>query len=258
MSNNYFSKTARLFARGIYTGTITPPNDFAVNIVAQGNIALGMFPVNLVNVSSQSAANIKTIGLYSNFADGLVPKNTGESLLLSVTKIGFTAGAALTGTKVNIAASRNALIGTGTLFVGELSVGDYIMLVNRTVPISQRFIYKVKTITDNLNLAIWGYVDPSMIGDYDILKLTPNTYAKNPLVVIAANLEDMFPYEDMVQPYIFTLTLPAGTYTYFGLEANLEVTSNLTVSYLTKSIDTSFAANTCFFDMAIDLEYTPL
>jgi hypothetical protein len=53
------------------------------------------------------------------------------------------------------------------------------------------------------------------------------------------------------------LFLAAPAYSYYGIEAVVTLPNATGKTFLTKSIDTSYAAKTCFFDFAMDFEYTP-
>jgi len=245
MSNKYFSQEQRLLSRGVYTGAINPPADFGI---AKSSDYKGMFYPSLAVVNMYANAIVKSIGLYCNFADGLVFALPSQPLILNLSILGFAStGGTLLGTSSSIS-NMNGLHGAGTSYDTQLVAGDYIR------SLTSKYIYKVKTVTDADDLVLYGYY-PQTISSERFEKLSVLGTLVPQGIVQINTLNEMYP---ITLPSMQSLFASNSFIRTFTLEINLDIEATSGVTFLTKSVDTSYAADTVTFDGAIDFEFTPV
>jgi len=247
MANKYFSVERRFFATNVYSAAIAPPADFDIAAGAWNN---RLFSINNREINPNGAILVNRLGLYSNFADGLVQKEHFDRIWVSLTARAYTylPLTQLTGT-VSVTAGTNALVAAGDgAFTTELAAND-VITTGGPLGISGKFLYRVASVTDDDNVVLKDYVEQTS---------APTTWVKLTSLGSEAfrqieirNLNEMSPVDQFLSPSLYAAT---GVY-YISLEIDfLAVVTSLT--YMTKSINASYSGDTCFFDAYADIEYT--
>ena len=234
----------RLLSRGIYTGIISPPTTYTINQSANYH---GLFYPSPAVVNMSANAIVKSIGLFSNFADGLVFASNAQPLILNLSILGFSyVGATLPGTASSIAGF-DGMLGVGTDYTVSLVSGDYIR------GLTSGYIYRVRSITDNLNLVLYGCYPQAFSGErFEKLSVLGTLLPQG--IVQIDTLNEMYP---ITLPSMQTLYAGNSAIKSFTLEMSLDIEAVSGMSFLTKSIDVSYAGSVITFDGAIDFEFTP-
>lgn len=230
--NKYGSIERRIVAPRVMYATINPPAD----------IVTGDWTTNLTLFNSLLAAtlnpnanlNLKAIGLYSNFADGLVWKS-GDPIPAYVSVHAYNEGAALAA--INIAQGSRSMTMTDTT---GLIAGDVIKVAGG--------YFQVDTVVNGTDITT---IEPALIG-------IVNSAGKR-LVLQGSGItgwcyfnsfNEMVPFEAIVTP----LTLAATAVTDIVISATIEAPFT---SFMTKSVDVSYLGDVVNVDMVAEIEYTP-
>lgn len=254
MSNKYFSKQTRLISRGIIESPISPPAAFQI---AASNNYRAMLPLDVDYINQQAIPNINGIGLFSNFADGLVPNARQMPMQLNYNVHTFNAGTQKAGTLVGSTTSFITITGIGTAFLTDFVNGDYILVQGWRNPLlftSGHFILKVALVNDDTHLTVYGYNGFAIVNGSTYKKLTRISTVGKLDITEVNTLNEIYPTSSSNFRYAFS-TAPALVY--YGIEATVYFPNTSGYEYLTKSIDTSYVGDQCYFDYAMDFEYTP-
>jgi len=229
----------RFWARNVVEKTISPPNDLQI---AQADPVEQAFDLGTgPELNLDTNLIIHSIGLFSNFADGLVFANPEERIRTRLT-INACEFVNLTGTLTTTAGSKT-LSGAGTAFTTELSDGDIILFGG-----AYHIIDGAPANDTTATLRNYAYIGVSESGQRcDII----NGQGANKDIDIR-QLNYMYDLSDFVLPISLTDTTPdaivlIGTIT----------TDNDNFTFLTKSVNTDFDGDNCFFSLGIDVEFTP-
>ena len=247
MSNKYFSTERRVWAKGVYAANITPPNDFT--------IASGAFLSPIVSIDQQalnpnSNIVINKVGLYSNFADGLVWKTVGQRLWLGITARVYTIDTNFLTGMFAITAGSKAVTGVETAFNTELADGD-VFTNGGASGLLGTFVYRVNgnpPDAANLTLHDWPEQSLTMMNMRKLVPLGSDAFRR----IEITTLNEMIDLDEFMKPSAF---VAAGSVPrYVTLEMSFLNSAGLT--FLTKSINTAFSGDSCFFDTALDIEFT--
>ena len=251
--NKYGSQQLFLRAPNCYETTINPPNDLTL---ASGNWQEQIFNPVRNTFNSQANFTVKSIGVFSNFADGLVFKNASESLDVVIEVAIFNEVTVATGGTVQGAAGSNRITGAGTAFVVDFNVGDIIYMADFLgLP---QYHFRITNIIDNTNMDVGTYLTRNVV---------PGGYTKgvlqgtaSPVSFIKINqLNTLFDVDHFVNSNNFLIgagvtdgTLILTAYVNNGIA--LSSVGPHDVDFLTKSINATFATDAIMFDVGAVFE----
>jgi hypothetical protein len=264
MSNNYESKVRTYLARNLIWNasasspdlyTLSPPNDLDI---ASSDTVIQMFRLNWPigkEYRIQGNANIKRIGVFSNFADGLVMNNIKDRLYLWITgaqmsiskqpgTVDFTEGSnIITGTNLNAAYP-------GAGFQGFIMDDSFIQgsLANHSYPYA---IYDVALAGTSARISDYAYRTISNTSIHQLVYSNVQTYT--PIQIPALNT--MFDAEAFIQSFIAAGPVAENMMFYATLGFN-SPESGSDFTFYTKSIDTSFDTIPVSFDAVAEIEIT--
>lgn len=245
MANKYFSEIRTLIAKDFFNATINPVTNFVVNLGVSNDRWI-WFDQGIMN--KQTNMLLKRIMITSNFADGLVWAVPCDAFTVRLVPSSFLVGAVITGTTTFNGGTKN-VTGVGTNFA-TYAPGD--VIYDR-----QNFIYEFATITNDTTATVRECIP------LDIQAAAPNGAG---VLTAVGNDTDIQPFHiNMLNTWytadaFFNPALFSGsTATVLGVEVQVRTPDNVPgITFLTKSIDTDFAEDTCFFDLVAEVEYTPL
>jgi len=253
--NKYQSKLHVFRARNIVVGAVAPPADFLITSalskrqLLQPHGPIAGFYTNSCNINGNFC--IRQAGVFSNFADGLVFKDSRYRLdIIFQAQACTIAAGSLTGLMSFDPTSKN-VVGVGTAFVAELIPGDFITW-NTT---GQQEYGIVDSITNPLLLTLRDYPHLVLAG-WSAWKLSPSMGATYQQAVMydVSELNFFHDCDIFFNPAAYSV----GASTDLILTATfLQVGSPARdIPFLTKSIDAAFAASPIFFDICANIEYT--
>ncbi len=243
--NRYSSREQTLYARNVMEKVISPPSNLA--IVPATDMIRQVFSSNGLAINSNSNAVCKRVGIFCNFADGLVFKDPFGRLNVNIYAYGCTLPASPLAGDINGGlAGQKDIIGLGTSWNTALNVGDLILITGLT---GQQITY-VKTITDATHIQLSDY-----------LRFTP---LNGKVYKYAINGSAAFTFYDMaVMNAMHSCDVYLRPSQYANASTNAivfaaQLWSANNFEFLTKSANPAFAGDTAFFDAVIDLEYTAI
>lgn len=244
MSTQYGSVRRTFTARNYYTGTITPPNDFVLGSSNKFFPAISI--AGLLNKNSNII--IKGIGIFSNFADGLVFKNPGDVMPVHIYVQGKKLSNQLTGT-FSVDTSNTSLVGVGTLMDTELNAGDGTILLNPPNSALPQQIVKIAVST--VNPLLGTLLTPPLLSYSNVRAWTMTQATYVSVVEYVKILNMMQPCEVFLSPIQYSNNATDLI--------TIDVVSLIDPSctFMTKSVNTSFAGSAINFDVVLDIETTP-
>lgn len=151
-------------------------------------------------LDDQSNLLVRRVGLFSNFADGLVFKNPYERFHIQLTAYSASIGAKLSGKGNTPSLSTKALTGdASTIFTGEVSPGDVLLLVRNSDSRAQ--YVTVDSVTDNSNIILRDF--PLFVESSDNLlmfKMQLTAGASSTIVRHVNNLNQMYDLDWFARP----------------------------------------------------------
>jgi hypothetical protein len=202
-----------------------------------------LFDVYYREYNHLSNLRIHNIGIFSNFADGLVILNPETPLQVGYTVKRMTESAVLSGT-VNCTPSNKTVTGIGTVFTAEISAGDVLCeeTLGKPLPIGI-----VDSVTNNTSLELTSY--PLYISSGNpIVKLTEDSQSTEYINVDTFN--QMYRMEDYINPADLS-----GSGEIISIQARVDHLATLDLAR--DAIASDFDGDTVFFTVHADLEYTP-
>lgn len=244
MPNEYFSQERQIVARGHYSAVLAPPADV---VIPAGDMATRAFIINHNNINRDSNIIIKRLGLFCNFADGLVIKNPAtepHSFRLLSYAYG-PKGSNEPGT-VSISPGSTTVTGVGTSFTA-LAAGDAF-----AVDGSDAFIYRIDSITNDTTL---------ILKDIPIAEFTAENFGVCPLLgsrTIESGTEidvlnEMIPLDEVIVLPTFVSYTDTVQFVVIEIEFGDE---GVPWSFLTKSIAADFAGDSAVFNTHMDVQLT--
>jgi hypothetical protein len=179
------------------------------------------------------------VGIFSNFADGLVFKLPYSRMTLEVNAASYNL-TSLTGTLNFTAGSKSVSGGGTTLFTSELTAGDII-----DISINDR-LFVVDSITDDDNLVLTDYATNSgaFASDKHVLQAQTG--------IITYDISELNVLYD-VDFFGSAAVLSPDSGSVIELTYSPQLTDTV---FLTKTIDTSYDEDMVHFDAAIIVEFT--
>lgn len=205
-----------------------------------------------LSARANSQIVIRNIGIFSNFADGLVFKNANSGFAIQFT-IEQLYREEITGTFNSFTAGSKTITGSGTLFTSEINT-----LNNDNIQI-EGAVYRVASVTNDTTLEVTQY---PMASEKVFSDLTAYRVKSQQVSMITSrdfNLGNIRQLNEMIPVNYysegFDSGIPDGA-TNLGLFVTASLVREASpLEFLTKSIDTSFAGDTAFFDIVLDVEF---
>lgn len=240
--NRYGSSIRFLQARNCFEGIISPPNDLTI---AFGDWQEQLFTtVQLQNPNANFT--IKSLGINSNFADGLIFKEPEDRVDIIVISRGLVHGAAITGT-VNLTEGDKTLSGGGTTqFVTDgVSAGDFLLIGGR--------LYLVASVTDEDNLELSDYAkltaaaqtcrETTLAGSFSFL------FENTSMFNFMHPVEEFIPLTSLLGSEADSVVITAK------VNQNFDSVNRHSVSFLTKTINTDFDGDKIYIDVIGEFEF---
>lgn len=251
--NKYSSMVKRVIARRVaYTSVaLNPPDDILSTV---WNYATRLFTLPVSKINPQTLINIRGIGAFCNFADGLVWGNSNVPITINLVATPY---------------SRSATIGDLTC-----TKGNDIISVDTSLLVANDIIATVPPILPGINLTEGQYLEvgtiisPAAFSARELPWKSQNTvpaYKLNPITVsgvairdysstfLVSTFNEMYDADEALAPSSFISTASALT-PITDIMITAAVTVNTTL--YTRSISTAFAGTTPFIDVIADLEFT--
>lgn len=244
MANKYFSKVRTLIFKNFFSGTMTVGSDFVVAMDGDNDRFIWL---NQNEINEQTNGILKRLMITSNFADGLVWKTPCQAFILVLAARAFANNTALAGT-VTFHGGTNNMTGVLTSFTTEAPVGTRIYDGSNN-------IYEVATVANDTTATVRECIPLQTIsptaGQAYNLSLVGETQLR-PINV--QSLQTWYEADEFFRPSIFS-GATADHWTLELLPRNPETVPG--IEFMTDSINTAFDQATVFFDLLVDMEYTP-
>lgn len=204
MSNRYGGVNRILRARNMIdvTAGVTMPAPGTDLTVTAGNFIRQLLTLKsgLFNVNTNF--NLKKVGAFCNFADGLVFANMPTRLDIVIDAEPCRRRTALTGTDVTLTNANTALAGTATSFSTELATGDVVRITDASGN-NPRY-YQIASVTNNTTAVLTDYSKvghTTTIGGGRVTKLELDTAARARITVEdISELNELFDIETFFNP----------------------------------------------------------
>lgn len=224
--------------------TISPPSNLEISSTDWKRVFLrGPHRHNTSPLDPESNFIVRGVGLFSNFADGLVFQTGGNRPVAALDISYYSIDSTLTGL-VAFTKGSKAVVGTGTAFDTELSAGDYIRHTDRE-------IFIVDSVTDAENLVLTQYARSSG-GSSNVKKMSKATgfiqYYDNILT-----LNEIYTGER----FLPTASIYSSSADQVAIQGYIvPIDTGDTIDFLTKSIYNGFSGDTVTFQLLAEIEYT--
>lgn len=244
MANKYFSRERRFWSHYIGVQALTAKTDYSFIFDPSVTYLLN---INQQSLNDDSNFIVRNVGLFSNFADGLVWKHPERQLFARINVKTWSLDATVfTGTNFTSEGSTFAVTGTGTNFAAEgMSAGDYFT--------DSDYIYKAGAAITATSIETVNPVPMQKTSSPLTLlkKLTQVGSTEIRREIEISELNSLIPYDEY-----FTPGLVAGA-DFDAVSLEVSLTSNtVALEFLTDSIDPAFNSNDITFNFCADLEYT--
>jgi len=241
--NQYGSVIRTLTARNVIEKVIAPPADL---LVATTDCIGQIFEAGQRQIANPSfkyyvESNIilHRLGVFSNFADGMVWKTPYSRMGVRISFTPFSMLPAISGT-VTVASNSKALTGDlSTLFVAEIPAGTNIMIGGA--------IFTVALVTDNQNAVLTDYAINA--AGVQCLKLSTPAPTVSTLLYGVENFNTMYEHEAFVP-----ISTIAGNLPFYFITATPVLVDDSTL--MTRTIDPSYGREIAYFDVKADFEFS--
>lgn len=260
---NQYGSINRVFcARNVAEAQISPPSDlvlknadFTEQVFNDGNWQA----VAGAGACWYPGANLilHRIGLFSNFADGLVFKTMENRLGIRINAYPYDLAAGLLTGTMKWPANSKTVTGVGTTFNTEVSAGDFIRFNSNLG--NPPIVGRVVSVDPGGLLMTMSDYGPGAPAGSTARKLNLLGGQSVSTMLYGINtLHHMFEHERFIPASVLAGNLP-----YFLLTAQVVLSTGSDPAaalqecvFLTKSIDTAFARETAYFDIMAEFEVT--
>lgn len=248
MSNKYESVVRLFTARNLYEGVLNPPNVFSIDPLN------GVFRIPVNSIESEGCTNrnsniqIRKVGVFSNFADGLVFAYPWQLLGLYIDINLYSL--ALGGDITTVNNDKNV---TGTNF-NVLNSDNLIRILDA---FSDYNYQVVDTVTDANTMSLFTY--PYFDGvDQLWNRMIPGAAGAAHFMYKIRELNTMYDVDFNYNPADYTGVPALDFYPVIrvGLNPNTVYNTDPLISFLTNTIDTSYVNAKVHFDVKMEVEYT--
>lgn len=240
MNNEYFGVSRQFIAKDVYNGIISPPSDFTIGA---GGFTTTIIDIDQGSLDPDSNIIISRVGLFSNFADGLVKKTACDRLLCAMVARSFSDDSALSGAMTITACSKTVTGDGAALFDTELSDGDYFA--------AEDYVYKVNGAPAGPATMTMHWWSPRSYSGVAATKLAQiGTQAYRNVEITELNM--FVPVNEFLMPATTGFSSAAAS----RMVLEVGFLNNTALDYLTKSVSTAYDQDTCHFDLIAELLYT--
>jgi hypothetical protein len=247
--NKYGSHVKAFRARNVVEGTLAPPGDFSIT---SANIFTQVLqPERSININSNFS--VQQVGVYSNYADGLVIKDPRYRLDVFITARSYIQAAVdLTGVLTFDPSTKN-VTAVGGAFLAELAAGDFISII--AAGFKEYAIVNSVTNNNLLVLRDYPYLNPAGLL-YTARRLAPSGgTASAVLYRDVSELNQMNQVEQFLTPTLYSVAAATDIVLTGSILQRVGAGGPITIPFLTKSIDVTFT-NSIYFDIMANIEYT--
>lgn len=242
--NSYASNERRLTARNVAEQALPViPADLVLSLSQDFNRVF--FRENIFNFQPWNINGnffVKRLGIFANVGDGLVFASPLERFNLDLRMCGYTS--VDRGSSCTFAVNSKAIVGTD--FLAKLTVGR-VLSDNNANP------YFVAHITDDNNAELTDYARVASIGH--IVEFVEGVPAEISIADVSV-LNEMFDCDCFFPVGVnITASMTKVLLSVIMTSSNAAASQ---VTFLTKSMDTAFAADRAIFDVQADVEFTPV
>jgi hypothetical protein len=255
--NKYQSLTRFLRARNIVEKVISPPTDLSIAAADWVTQIFSPydFDMSVANVYKKpwnvnSSLLLRSYGIYSNLADGLVFKDPGKRLDIQIYNGAFSRGAAITG--IQFTAGSKAITSATIDLTTVLSVDDFI------VSNANRY-YRIATIAvGGASATITDYARATSAGappHETIYPLVPDSLSTQYIAIHdISQLNVPFMCEQYLNPLTYASNI--ATDVLLWVVPSIGIDAAQASVFITKSIDTAFDTETIYLDAGIEIDFT--
>lgn len=244
--NKYSSYLESFRARNVYETTISPPNDLTLDAAS--------FVGQVLNrrrnfISPNSTIFLHGLGVFCNFADGLVLKNANTRIPLDVLVVSYTRGTAQNGVGQFSANNKNVTVTDSSLFTPGLPV-----ILDRLRQLNDHDVeYNICTgITDATTITVADYPLYSASATSRVYPLAvAGTLNTNFQTTDARELNYMYSRNAFFSP----VQILSAAVTEVVMFVSPVLVPN-DVVFLTKSVSTDFDGDALHVDVIGEVEYT--
>lgn len=246
--NKYASKIRTIYLPNTLETTIAPP----ANLTFPTSSTTQSFWINVANsaaaaeLNQNSSLSVLRVGLFCNFADGLVLATPGIRPRVTLSASAWTLGSAIAG---NVATTRGSktITGTGTDFTTDLSGGDTVRFSAGILTDTGNYLMKIASIAGSTTATMSNYAPKTLAGA-----------TVNPLSFVDIDVMKDIEIPKLncfveVNQFLRPLSALSATPDLISISGNIDVAG---VEYHTKTVDTSFSGDTATFDLLAEIEYT--
>lgn len=257
MSNKYSSVSRTMRARVLDNGTISPPTEINPGTI---NLRVNVLNTNRDYMNPNSNFVIRRIGMFSNFADGLVFK---DPWFTWAAKIFVTVGnrSALTGSWSGGADGRQLTTGAGTGNATSANVFDGLLFGDLTEN-SQSQYYIKGSGGDDDTINVSDYIMEAGVSAkdaYRIIAAGGSFSADSAYLGTFRELNYMYDVDELFNPLQFVSVGTSITELIIAVQPQWPTIQfgNPQWAWLTDAINTDFDQDEWFVDFVADVEYTP-
>lgn len=252
MSNRYSSTQRFLRARNIAVSTITPGVDLTINAALFRTSIFNAYdskykiaPFQAVNIIDlDTAVQVKQIGVYSNFADGLIFKEPAHGFDVAInyeafTRVAITPTALFTEGSKNVTLSANLAPSLAGYFIRN-DVGQYYNVYSH---VSGTSAVVLSDYSKETNAA-------SVITKLSSLRTGQSVYMTN-----INQLNTLFDFDGFLDRSLIGGSTATDILLYANLEPFMSYMTH-SIVFRTDTIDPAFTAAPVCFDIGITAEFT--
>lgn len=242
--NSYRSCIRTLTARNLCDLSIAPPASLAITAPDLKTVLFedGRSSAGQTRFDVNSNITLKRLGVFSNFGDGLVWGTPWVRIALRIAAVPYSVPATpLVGT-VSLAVNSTTMTGIGTNFSASLAAGDIVSVAGS--------FYVVRGSVAALTLELTDFPFAAVAGA-SVYKV--NTPVLIPIATTFYGIENFNCMYDHECWFPASLIGGLNVPNYF---LKVDATIEDTLLLMTKTVDTSYAGDTAYFDVKADFEMT--
>lgn len=253
--NTYGSSTRRIWSGECYDAwgappVLNPPADFTMPS-ATYDLMYRVAALNTLTINNNSTVIIHNMGLFCNFADGLVFKEFSQKIFCVIKASIFSLPALpITGTGYVSTATADSpvLTGVASAFLTDIPLNDTYLYT------TAGYVAKTRLTTSNTTVELHStypipFAHPG-VPWYKLIPMTATTVSRT--FEVGKTFNTMVPVEMFINPSTL-LTSPANVGV-LVIETALYVKQD--VVFLTKSIDTTYKNDVVKMNVGLDVECT--
>jgi hypothetical protein len=240
MSNRYGSVLRSFTIRNIYEAVLTTGTDIVIP-QNQLNRTVSDFSYNTHQETNFIA---RKIGIFSNFADGLVWKNPADRADLTTDFLVFEYADSYT---VNVTYGSRAITASAAVWPALTNISIAIDLPNNLTGV---FIISTATTSTGTLEDYWSYPTNPNLAARNLTQIGAfETWTMKNLSL----LNCMYEYNEFAQPFVIG---QGNSYDIIAMRVALNADTNHTTTFMTNTIDSSYDSEKVYFDIVTEIEFT--